>query len=77
MSEQYDSEKTYELYYDTDLLGVIRKGVYYEGPDAWEAGGISDGTFYYNGKAAGTVEALFVTRTKPTPTTVLKLMPIS
>ncbi|WP_411378770.1 hypothetical protein [Pseudomonas sp. MPB26] len=77
MTMQFDPELSYELYYDVDLLGVVRKGVYYEGPDAWEAGEIRDGTFYYNGRAAGTVEALIVTRTDPKPVTALKLVPIA
>lgn len=61
MAEQFEPEKTYALHYEGDRLGVVRKGLYYEGPEAWQVGEIKDGTFYYNGKSAGTIEGLIVT----------------
>jgi hypothetical protein len=74
MAEQFDPEQTYALHYEGARLGVVRKGLYYEGPVAWQVGKIHEGRFYYNGKAAGTVEGLIVTRTEPKPTTVLQLV---
>ncbi|MGU9807146.1 UNVERIFIED_CONTAM: hypothetical protein HPS20_21920 [Pseudomonas sp. CM11] len=76
MAEQFEPEKTYALHYEGDRLGVVRKGLYYEGPEAWQVGEIKDGTFYYNGKPAGTIEGLIVTRTEPKPVTMLRLVPL-
>lgn len=74
MAEQFDPEQTYALIYEGTRLGVVRKGLYYEGPQAWQVGEIHEERFYYNGKAAGIVEGLIVTRTEPKPTTVLQLV---
>ncbi|WP_432780676.1 hypothetical protein QZH44_29920 (plasmid) [Pseudomonas corrugata] len=74
MAEHFDPEKIYALNYDGVRLGVVRKGLFYEGPEAWQVGEIYEGTFYYNGKAAGTVEGLTLTRTEPKPTTMLHLV---
>lgn len=74
MAEQFEPEKNYALVYDGERLGIVRKGLFYEGPEAWQVGEIYEGTFYYNGKAAGTVEGLTLTRTEPKPVTVLQLV---
>ncbi|MGY3326074.1 hypothetical protein [Pseudomonas fluorescens] len=76
MTEQFNPEKNYELRFDRQWMGVVRKGLYYEGADAWRVGEIHDGRFYYNGKAAGTVDGLIVTRTEPKPQTLLQLVPL-
>lgn len=76
MTGQFNPELSYALIYEGNRLGVVRKGLYYEGPAAWRVGEIHDGKFYYNGKAAGTVDGLTVTRTEPKPQTLLQLVPL-
>ena len=34
MAEQFDPEQTYALHYEGTRLGIVRKGLYYEGPEA-------------------------------------------
>ena len=60
----YDPQAIYDVIDPEGIkLGELRKGVYFEGD--WEAGGIEGDVFHYNGKPAGKLEGLTVTRDDP------------
>jgi hypothetical protein len=74
MSDQYDPEGSYDLMYEGRKVGEARKGLYYEG--TWEVGAIEGDVFIYNGKPAGSVEGLSVSRhDQPNGPTLFQLVP--
>lgn len=76
MAETFDPNGRYDLIDQEGItVGEVRQGVYYEG--GREMGRIEDGEFHYDGKLAGILEGLTVTRTDPpgTPLTQCQLVP--
>ncbi|MFJ5282844.1 hypothetical protein ACIP66_03175 [Pseudomonas sp. NPDC088429] len=76
VEEQYDPSTAYELHFDGDRIGYVQKGVYFEGPKQEQCGEIREGVFFYNGKAAGTLDGLTLLRTHPEPMTIMQLIPL-
>lgn len=64
MSEQYDPQGHYDVLDPENFkVGELRQGHYFEG--SWEVGMVDGKLFHYNGKPAGKLEGLTLTRNDP------------
>lgn len=64
MSEQYDPEGVYDVIEpEGSKTGELRQGRYFE--TTWEVGKVEGDVFHYNGKPAGKLEGLTLTRDDP------------